>query len=491
MKIKAYNHLISIFSLLYLYNSLFHGNTSYAQRRQSLSNSDLSSNEIPQVCQGNLEEHQQAFFTQLETALETGNEKDLVLIITQFANSGCLFSDTFVEAFRFLVNSNNETGKEKLAEYFTKPMIEQLSKDHRSELCKHLLQNHSKKYQIDIAFLEKSLSERESFFRLILNCLREAGPQNLETASILLSIDKNFISPKLLACLINKRTNEQIDRILRVFYPYDLISDEVLSHLNQAATDILTEIDLELILLHNEVGSIDHLDEYEPEDMDMNSDELFSMLGMLVKPKQLLEQTIKTAKESPEAMITACIAAIDEGDQLFFPVLLEEALRMLDANQVIYLLDYAAASGVPMFVGIVCRIAPNFDQIPLFSPRAKSNMLAAKKSEEVAISIASAYWSRVVRDKNLQLSEQREYEQILNLIEIGLAQFIVLEEYPPYSQADLKTLNDYLLDLINNGKISFHQGIDSQTIFDICKSWGEKLKQYGLVASMKTQNPYY
>ena len=489
MKVKAHSSFTLIFSVIYIYNLLFCSSISYAQKRQRLSSSDLSSNdEIPMVCQEDMGEHQQAFFKQLEDAAARGNEQDLLQIINQFASSGCLFSHTFIEAFSFLASSSNEAAKEKLAEYFTKPMIDQLSSEDRNELCKLLMQSHSKKYGVDFKILNSTQSDRIVFFKKLLHCLRDGTRENLETASLMIRIDQNFMSPRLLANFINQRTPELIYRILKVFHPYELISSEVCDLLSETAKEILADVDLEMLFGED---CLDHETHDDPEDMNIDSEELFSMLGMLVRPKELLEQTVKSAKESPEAMIEACIAAVDDGDQLFFPVLLDEALRMLEGNQIFYLLDYAASSGHPIFIEMVSRVVPNFDQIYLFSAKAKSNLLAAKHSEALAVSITSAYWTRVLADSKLQITEDQEYEQVLEQVHKGLVKYIALEDYPPYSRGDLKTLGDYLLDLINNHRTVFHKRIDSETIFNSCKSWGDKLKRYGLVASMKTQNPYH
>ena len=266
---------------------------------------------------------QKAFFKQLEAAMKADNEQDLLSVITQFADSGTLSSDTLVQAFSYLAASNKNTAKEKLSEYFTKPIIKQLPVKEQEQLCELLIQSHSRKNAIDYQNLKKAQGERGPFFQLLLNCLRNPSLENLETASLLVKVDNIFMSPKLLANLINQRNAEQMQEILKKFFSYEIISNEVLANLNDQAKEILAQIDLEYLLLNDEIGSLgaedqDMDDSMELEEFDLDSNELYSMFGLLVRPKELLEQTIERAKASPESMIEACVAAIDDEDRLFF-----------------------------------------------------------------------------------------------------------------------------------------------------------------------------
>ncbi|NRA46734.1 MAG: hypothetical protein HRU09_17430 [Oligoflexales bacterium] len=134
---------------------------------------------------------------------------------------------------------------------------------------------------------------------------------------------------------------------------------------------------------------------------------------------------------------------------------------------------------------------PTFDQVHLFSAKSKSILLAANHTEDLATSIASAYWGRFTDDDKKSLPEGYSYQHLFEMVQFGLVNYIALEEFPPYSRGDLKTLKEHLLGLIDSGKISTQRKLNDQLIFDLCMSWGEKLKSYGLVASMKTQSAYY
>ena len=484
MKIKANakaNYAVSILCSLLLSSNLL------ARHDPPSLESGISSHSTPLLSQDDLLEEQQSFLSLLEAAIATGNEQDILSIIVQFADSGNLFDETFVQAFHVLTEGNFNKAKERLSQYFTKPMIEKLSSKDKADLCSLLLKHHSEKYHQDLQMLVNAQNNREPFFKLLLHCMRNISLENQETASLLVTIDSGFMSPRLLAQLINQRSKEQMIAILENFCSYDLVTEEVFNDLNDQAKEIVTGIDLNFLLQEAEIGTFSEEDPgtFEPMDSDNNPDSA----DLANLPKLPKDQIIKQAKESPEAMMAACINAINGEDILLFSEILMEAYRTLDSNQFICLLDYAAKSGSPLFVAMVSQVLPNFDEIHLISAKSKSILLAVNHSWDLAISVASAYWNKVSQDNVLDLSEEGCYQSVLEEVYFGLVEFISFEEYPPYSRNDLKTLKDHLTKAIQDGKMGANSLIDSEIVFEACKSWGEKLKKYGLVASMKTEKP--
>lgn len=495
MEFKLRSKLTSVFSVYCLLLQVFCMTIASAQRADQQEDFENEDKSTPQVCMDEFAEHQEAFFIQLKHAISSGNEDDLVDTIIQFADTGGLSEETFIRAFSFLVASESIAAREKLAEYFTKPMIAKLSEQDSKQLCRHLLEAHSKKYNMDIDLLQKAQNVREAFFRLLLQCLRNCTHENLATAVLLVKIDKNFVGPQLLATLINQRSPEQIHSILTVFYPNELISQDVLNYLSEPAKQILADIDFNMMIdqitpvVENEA---EHLDFNEPTERLLDANDLYSMIGMIIDPRPLAEQVIADAKKSPKAMIEACMEAVDHVDHMVFNLLLHEVSKMLEPSQILYILDYAASSGVPLFVNMVSQIFPDFDLMPYFSTRSKSFMLSInEKTDQLAQSVASSYWSKLSKEEKLTMLEGQSYQQVFEQLLNGLRSFIALEDFPPYSRHDLNTLANHLMEQINANKLGYRQPLNHQQVFDLCYAWGQKLKKYGLVASMKTQNPYY
>ena len=282
-----------------------------------------------------------------------------------------------------------------------------------------------------------------------------------------------------------------MDVIIRLFDTYKLISDDVLINLNQTGQDIVADIQIES-LFDDEDSSISpeeidaYMDYMDVDEVDFSSEDLVSVNGLLIRPKQYLEQIINSAKQSPEAMIDACTSTVDAGDYIIFPKLLKEAENVLNKAQLAQILDYAASSDYLSFAYFFSQTIEKFDEMPIFSPKAKSQMLAFHV-EELAMRISSAYWGTLSDKEKLENLGDESYEKVAEEIHLGISGFVGLEDYPPYSRGDLKTLEEYLLGLIKQKRIGAGGKISNEMIFEICRSWGERLKEYGLVASMKTE----
>ena len=131
-----------------------------------------------------LEKYQKVFLATLNEFLETGKSKSLVTIINEFTSTRRLDDASLITAFQMLAPTHNQEAKVAIAEHFSKDMIGKLSKEEQSQICEMLLIQHSKKFNIDLKILKKAHEERETYFKVILHCLRNTSLECAATPGI-------------------------------------------------------------------------------------------------------------------------------------------------------------------------------------------------------------------------------------------------------------------------------------------------------------------